>query len=200
VKHLQRKRNENTEIMIDWFDDFEGENQYAFLSNFYVGDPIDMQDGEGPIYLTGEHAFAAYKARTRHDWAKVVTAKSPGKAKGIGREIKLRPEWERVKHDVMVCVLAAKFAPNRPEAEWLLRTGDALLVEGTEWQDRVWGVACASNPDKPSYGRNWLGRLLMQQRALLRTESGGSAAAFEAMVDIEKYTLAKCAPSYLTAL
>lgn len=160
---MTQERNARPDQLIDWFDDFEGHNDYRFLSNFFIGDPIDMNDGHGACYRTGEHAFQAYKATDLVQWQGVVDAKSPGKAKMIGRRIELRKDWEQVKFDVMRAVLAAKFSPERPEAEMLLATGDALLIEGTEWNDRVWGV------NRQGMGRNWLGTLLMAQRAVLRS-------------------------------
>ena len=158
------KRNENPDQLIDWFDDFDGPNKFRFLSNFYVGEPIDMNDGHGAVYRTGEHAFAAYKAAALNAWQAIVDAKSPGKAKMLGRRIPLRSDWEEVKYDVMRAVLAAKFSPERAESELLLATGDAMLIEGTDWNDKVWGVT-----NGKGNGRNWLGTLLMAQRAMLRS-------------------------------
>lgn len=157
-------QNADTARLINWFDDFDGPNKYGFLSNFYIGGKFDMGDGLGAIYRTGEHAFQAYKATTEGDFNRVVTATSPGVSKARGRKVKLRRDWELVKYDVMRAVLNAKFAAGRPEADLLLRTGDALLVEGTDWGDKVWGVL-----NENGYGRNWLGELLMARRAVLRS-------------------------------
>ena len=157
-------RNERPKQLINWFDDFDGPNKYGFLSNFYVGEPIEMGDGHGACYRTGEHAFAAYKAMDSNSWQSIVDAKSPGKAKMLGRRVQLREDWEAVKYDVMRAVLAAKFHPDRREAKMLLKTGDAMLIEGTDWNDRVWGVT-----SERGNGRNWLGHLLMAQRAILRS-------------------------------
>lgn len=190
-----QQRNENPGILIDWFDDFEGAHRFDVLSNFHIGEPIDMGDGEGAVYMTGEHAFAAYKASTRKAFDKVLKAKSPGAAKSVGRTITLRSDWEHKKFDVMTCVLAAKFASGRPEADVLLETGDALLVEGTHWGDRVWGVAIPKKEGSPEPGRNWLGRLLMAQRATLRAVDMGVDQM--ALDDIETYTLRRCAPRFL---
>lgn len=158
------ERNEDPTRLINWFDDFDGPNQFAFLSNFFMGSKIDMGDGYGPVYLTGEHAFQAYKARTVADWKKVVKANEPGRAKHYGRKLDLRPDWETVKYDVMRAVLAAKFTKDRYEGQRLIDTLDAYLVEGTMWNDRVWGI----NIDK-HVGRNWLGELLMARRAHLHS-------------------------------
>jgi ribA/ribD-fused uncharacterized protein len=135
---------------------------------------------EGP---TGEHVFAAFKASTIEEFIEILHAAhrktgepDPGMCKGLGRKVRLRRDWEEVKYDVMALVLRSKFDLTRPEGQMLLDTGDALLIEGTEWGDRVWGVSLPyEGPLTPlsaqlSPGRNWLGTLLMARRAELRAE------------------------------
>lgn len=145
-------------MRIEWFDSFEGPNPYDFLSNFYPS-PIKLA---GKWYATGEHAFAAYKAATPEDHERICWAKTPGGAKGLGRRVQLRPNWEEIKYDVMRQVLRVKFEEGSALADRLLATGNALLIEGTNWHDMVWGVDRAT-----MHGRNWLGHLLMARRAEL---------------------------------
>lgn len=177
--------------VISYFDTFEGDNEWAALSNFYQGQPIHY----GPYaFLTGEHFFQAMKARNKHDFMKVVASPTPGEAKANGQHIlRLRPDWERVKYDVMALVLAKKFEPGREEATVLLATGDALLIEGTTWGDQVWGVDLKAGrklspreepwergePWHMSPGRNWLGRLLMARRAELVQAMKGNAFDYD---------------------
>lgn len=147
-------------MKIEYFDDFKGPNKHSFLSNFYRS-PVAMF---GITYQTGEHAFQAFKASNMKDHMIIANAKHPSVAKKLGRTCELRPDWEAVKYDVMVAVLRAKFSVGSELAEKLLATGDAMLVEGTDWNDRVWGVSLPSRQ-----GRNWLGMLLMARRAELRS-------------------------------
>lgn len=183
--------------VISWFDDFEGDNEWRFLSNFYVGKPLAYRSRS---YMSGEHMFQAFKARNVADHDMINAATSPGEAKANGRHyLHLRMDWERVKFDVMRVVLRTKFQQGREEAGLLLATGDALLVEGTMWDDRVWGVnlkegrkrqeargaqyvgaeAVAAHAWEPGEGwelapgRNWLGVLLMARRAELLAELRG---------------------------
>lgn len=170
--------------VIAYFDDFEGENEWAALSNFWQGTPLHL----GPYtYATGEHMFQALKARNKADHNRVMAAATPAEAKAYGkRMLHLRPDWELVKFDVMRLVLRLKFAPGREEHGVLLRTEDAYLVEGTTWGDVVWGVdlrkgreiiaiqqQCRPEDVSPveawpfSPGLNWLGTLLMARRAEL---------------------------------
>lgn len=167
----------NTPEVIAWFDNFhdtDGDrNEYDFLSNFFFGAPL--HDGFR-TYETGEHMFAAYKTFNRDQHDAIRNAVDPNEAKALGRTCDLRADWEVVKLDVMRFVLSLKFTLDREEGQRLLRTGDALLVEGTWWKDRVWGVDLdtdkhAAPQQRP--GRNWLGALLMARRAELRAEQFG---------------------------
>jgi ribA/ribD-fused uncharacterized protein len=145
-------------MRIEYFDSFKGPNPYDFLSNFYVS-PVELL---GNSYQTGEHAFQAFKAADMYDHEWIANQSSPDTAKLAGRSIELRSDWEAVKYDVMVAVLRAKFAPGSELSDKLMATGNALLVEGTDWNDRVWGMSLPSKR-----GRNWLGVLLMARRAEL---------------------------------
>lgn len=162
------KLNVDPTTLIDWFDAFDDENPWAALSNFYVGEPFYVAAVPWPgAYTTGEHAFQAQKAISEADSDFVRQAYGPAVAKARGRNIVLRPDWEQSKIVVMRQVLLAKFAAGRVEAVVLLATGQAELVEGTWWNDRVWGVDL-TRPDRP--GRNELGKLLMARRTELTAE------------------------------
>lgn len=158
--------------------------EHAFLSNFYVGEPLAFM---GRKYVSGEHMFQAFKACTKADHERIAATGTPAEARAEGKHLlRLRGDWERVKYDVMRLVLAVKFRHGRAEAPMLLATGDALLIEGTLWGDETWGVNLKTGrsswmarheigdmtwepgegwEDGP--GRNWLGTLLMVRRAEL---------------------------------
>lgn len=183
-----------TPKVISYFDDFDDpNNQWRFLSNFYVGQPIHF----GPyVGLTGEHLFQAMKAPTGVGFRKILASATPGEAKANGRHLlNLRPDWEKVKYDVMRVVLGLKFTLHRDEGRMLLTTGDALLVEGTYWKDRVWGMALTrAEGDEPGAGwhlapgRNWLGTLLMARRAELFVELAGEPAfPYDTTIDFIRY-------------
>ena len=141
--------------MIDFFD-----GEYAFLSNFYNASCIF----EEKLYPTVEHAFQAAKSldHAERDW--IAAAGSPGLAKRLGRRINLRPDWEKVKFNVMEECLRSKFADSVLKQK-LLATGDEELVEGNYWHDNTWGN-CSCEKCKDIVGRNMLGNILMK----LRTE------------------------------
>jgi ribA/ribD-fused uncharacterized protein len=165
------------------FDAFDGDNPWAFLSNFYVGDLIQ---GNGAYWLTGEHLFQSFKAIDAKGRKEIAKAATPGEAKRRGRKIPLRDDWEAVKYDAMAYTVRRKFAADRPEARLLLATQGRLLVEGTAWRDKTWGVA---GHKLTSPGRNWLGTLLMARRAELRAE-----LEFEVSHDTARFNLAHSRP------
>lgn len=141
--------------MIDFFD-----GEYTFLSNFYNASCIF----EEKLYPTVEHAFQAAKSldHAERDW--IAAAGSPGLAKRLGRRVNLRPDWEKVKFDVMEECLRSKFADPVLKQK-LLATGDEELVEGNYWHDNTYGN-CSCERCKDIIGRNMLGNILMK----LRTE------------------------------
>jgi ribA/ribD-fused uncharacterized protein len=137
-------------MIIDCFD-----GEFAFLSNFYEN-PSPIEDEFGIVYWTVHHYFQAMKSLDKEVRQQVASAQTPGKAKRIGRRLKLRDDWEDIKISVMRNALIKKFADPLMR-EKLLETGDAELVEGNTWNDTFWGVCNGE-------GRNELGRLLMMIR------------------------------------
>ena len=172
MKHLHQFSRRNRPEVIGWFDDFDGEHPYRALSNFYIGEPIEIPEIEG-AWMTGEHAYQALKAASAEERERIRRANSPAQSKMLGNTCQLRSDWEAVKYDAMMAVLRAKFTLGREEGRVLRATGDALLIEGTFWQDTVWGVDLRDDTVYATHapGRNWLGTMLMARRAELKAES-----------------------------
>lgn len=131
-------------------DKFSGE--YAFLSNFY---PCSIMF-EGIVYPTAEHAFQAAKALDQLSRRRIASAGTPAEAKRMGRAVKLRPDWESIKIDIMRRVLKEKFR-NPDLLRRLRETTHEPLIEGNTWNDTFWGQVDGK-------GKNWLGKLLMEIR------------------------------------
>ena len=140
----------------------EFDGNYAFLSNFYPS-PIYH---EGITYPTNEHFFQAMKTLDIDERKAIAAAETPGLAKRMGRNVKLRPDWEKIKVDVMRLGLMLKFT-DAALAEKLIATGNKMLVEGNWWHDNTWGSCycekCCTHP-----GRNLLGHLLVDLREELK--------------------------------
>ncbi len=140
---------------------FEG--RYRFLSNFFeVAVYFD-----GLIFRSAENAFQAAKTADPEIQASFQEMK-PSEAKRAGRKLQLREAWETVKLDYMSEIVHAKFTQHRDLRRRLLATEDQELVEGNYWHDNFWGV-CDCQGERPgcnmANGLNWLGRILMAERA-----------------------------------
>jgi ribA/ribD-fused uncharacterized protein len=146
-------------------DVFVGE--HAWLSNFSPS-PLTWQ---GIAYPTAEAAFQAGKTLDANLRQRIADAPTPGHAKQLGRQRRLRDNWNAIRHDVMAEVLLAKFTmPGLREK--LIATGTALLVEGNQHCDSEWGwCRCPRHRWRP--GHNYLGRQLMSTRATLNPAIAG---------------------------
>lgn len=119
----------------------------------------------GKSWPTSEHYFQAQKYAGTPREEEIRCARTPSEAARLGRDrkVKLRPDWESVKDQVMREAVLAKFTQHPELRELLLSTEDATLVEHTE-KDSYWGDGGDGS------GRNMLGRLLMSIREELRQQ------------------------------
>ena len=132
---------------------------------------------DGIVYPTAEHFMMAGKARLFGDdaaLARILAAKHPKQAKDEGRSVLGFDEatWLRERFALVVAGNEAKFSQHPPLRDFLLRTGDRVLVEASP-QDRIWGIGLAQTDEraeKPAQwrGLNLLGFALMEVRARLR--------------------------------
>lgn len=138
---------------------FNGE--YLFLSNFYEGKVFEYK---GCKFANTEAAFHSQKCPDRIKDFEMVR---PSQSKKLGRQVKLREDWEEVKDQIMYEVCYAKFTQDEQLKEKLLATGNMELVEGNSHYDKCWGMIY------PKYGsslvgENRLGIVLMKLREELK--------------------------------
>lgn len=134
-------------------DSFRG--RYAFLSNYYSRNFV----WEGLLYRNAEAAFQSAKC-TDSIGRLNFTNLPPNRAKALGRRVYLRDDWEKIKDDVMLSIIRAKFSEPSMKKK-LLATGDQELIEGNTWNDTYWGVC-------NGIGENKLGQILMRVRNELK--------------------------------
>lgn len=132
---------------------FRGE--WRFLSNFWQEPRRRM--------LTNEHFYQAAKTSNVRDRALIMRAPTPGEAKRIGSQIKIREDWKEICDTVMLEGVRTKFYADDTLADMLLATGDEELVELNHWGDVYWGV-----DHQTGQGQNKFGDILMQVRAEIR--------------------------------
>ena len=137
-------------------------DDFGEFSNF-AAFPISL---DGKRWPTTEHYFQSQKFTDEGYREKIRKANSPMIAARLGRsrKVKLRRDWESAKIDVMRRAIRAKLDQHLEVQGLLLSTGDEPIVEDTT-SDDFWG--CGSS----GTGKNWLGRILMEVRAELRTRT-----------------------------
>ncbi|TLP77804.1 NADAR family protein [Pseudomonas nitroreducens] len=134
---------------------------------------------DGVTYTSAEHYMMAGKARLFGDeaaLARILAARTPAEAKSIGREILGFDEaaWNAERLAIVTRANHAKFGQNPALREFLLGTGDRVLVEASP-VDAIWGIGLAvDHPDAGDPARwrglNLLGVALMSARDALRRE------------------------------
>lgn len=139
---------------MDKINEFRGE--YYFLSNFYEREITY----DGLTYKNSEAAFQAQKCKSKEDRKRFCNLNA-SEAKKLGRKVSLRPDWDRLKVQIMKDIVTAKFKQNADLQNKLICTGNAYLEEGNTWGDRVWG--CVNGR-----GANLLGQILMEIRTCLQ--------------------------------
>ncbi|PQO47553.1 NADAR family protein [Blastopirellula marina] len=133
---------------------------------------------DGQLYPTAEHWMMAAKARLFDDaetLAKIIYADTPREAKRLGRLVRGFDEqvWNAEARRLVTAGNLAKFSQNEPLKEYLLSTGDAVLVEASPY-DRIWGIGLKARDPQAAdpqtwQGQNLLGFALMDVRAALRS-------------------------------
>ncbi|MCX5530974.1 NADAR family protein [Streptomyces sp. NBC_00006] len=132
----------------------------------------------GVEYATAEHWMMAEKARLFGDGEaerRAIAAGHPAEAKKAGRLVRGfdGAVWERERFGVVVEGSVHKFAADPALREFLVGTGERVLVEASP-MDRVWGIGMAADEagaaDPEAWrGLNLLGFALMAARERLRT-------------------------------
>jgi ribA/ribD-fused uncharacterized protein len=132
---------------------------------------------DGQTYATAEHWMMAAKARLFNDEEivqKIVRAEHPSEAKKLGRKVSgFDPErWDLEKFALVVEGNRLKFSQEARLREFLLNTGDRVLVEASP-VDAIWGIGLAANDPRSEHpeqwrGENLLGFALMEVRDLLK--------------------------------
>lgn len=132
-------------------------NAYGEFSNWWPA-PIAL---DGISWPTTEHYFMAQKTKDRRERDRIRRARTPRRAKELGREVRLRRGWDGMKFEVMLRANRAKFEQHADLADLLLSTGDRRIHEDCD--DPWWG----GGPHFP-HGRDMLGKVLMRVRDELR--------------------------------
>jgi ribA/ribD-fused uncharacterized protein len=124
-----------------------------------------------------EQALMWYKAMTFQNFCvaeDILSTTSPKKQKQLGRSVTGYNEntWSKIRFDIMVKILKAKFSQNDLLRNVLLSTENRVIVEASP-TDRIWGIGLGEDDlgieDESNWkGQNLLGKALMEVREYLR--------------------------------
>ena len=148
------------------------------LSNSCFSQWWKCEFSDGNIrYCCAEQFMMATKARKFYDaeiWYRILAEDDPGKMKELGRAVRWFDPlgWDKVKSRVVIEGNFLKFSQNPALREFLLATGNAVIVEASP-RDCIWGIGMGKgNPDSRNpekwRGENLLGFALMEVRDLLK--------------------------------
>lgn len=105
---------------------------------------------------------------------KIRAASDPREIKALGRQVKPfdAQAWDAVKFPLVARGNLAKFSQDAALADFLLSTGDSVLIEASPY-DRIWGVGLRESDERIRDARLWqgenlLGFALMEVRDALR--------------------------------
>ena len=128
-------------------------------------------------YLCMEQYMMAGKAQLFGDEEirkEILECSDPKQMKALGRKVRGFDQkvWDKFKYAIVLRGNWCKFSQNRDLREFLLSTGDSVLVEASPY-DNIWGIRlAASSPEARDpmkwRGQNLLGFALMEVRDELR--------------------------------
>ncbi len=166
---LMKHRDEMPEILLFYGHKTTDEITEMCLSQWY---PCEFE-AEGTKYTSAEQYMMAEKARLFGDEeirAQILKTSDPAICKKLGRKVRNfnQEKWNKNRENIARKGNFYKFSQNAKLREFLLSTGDKILVEASP-RDRIWGIGMGkSNPDAldPAKwrGRNLLGFAIMSVR------------------------------------
>lgn len=106
----------------------------------------------------------------------IMNTAKPSEQKALGRQVKnFNPvQWDTVKENIVYAGLKEKFTQDAECSEYLLATGDKLLVEANP-EDKIWGIGLDETTARITHesewpGQNILGKLLTKLRDELKRQ------------------------------
>lgn len=128
-------------------------------------------------YLCMEQYMMASKAKLFGDeetCKEIMDCNDPKQIKALGRKVRGFDQtvWDRFKYPIVLDGNWCKFSQNQDLREFLLSTGDSVLVEASPY-DSIWGIHLSVDAPEAQdpmkwHGQNLLGFALMEVRDELR--------------------------------
>jgi ribA/ribD-fused uncharacterized protein len=175
---LIRKYKAKERLDFTFFWGHKGEPGHVTKSCFSQWWPAAFTES-GHTYVTAEHWMMAGKARLFNDPAmeeEILRAPSPAIAKQLGRKVKNfdAAKWDAEKFSIVVKGNLLKFSQHPKMQDFLLSTGETIIVEASP-MDRIWGIGMSASHEHAANpllwkGQNLLGYVLMEVRDQLKQQ------------------------------
>lgn len=122
-------------------------------------------DDEMHTYCCMEQYMMAEKARLFDDeemLEKILKSDNPKEIKELGRKVRGfdGDKWARKRYSVVLKGNFAKFLQNEELMQFLLQTGDKILVEASPY-DKIWGIGMSADDEKIDNPLEWRGQNLL---------------------------------------
>jgi ribA/ribD-fused uncharacterized protein len=150
----------------------DGRVRQSCFSQWYEA-PFEVA---GTAYPSAEHYMMAAKAALFGDMqtrGRILATTTPGAAKALGRQVEGFEEevWARERMRIVVDANLGKFGQDARLADFLIGTGNQVLVEASP-VDQVWGIGMAADDPDANHPARWrglnlLGFALMEVRDVL---------------------------------
>ena len=147
----------------------DGSITKSCLSQWWMEDFYTMVDS----YLYMEQYMMAGKAQLFGDEERrkdILACSDPKQIKALGRKVQGFDQavWDKFKYSIVLNGNWCKFSQNRELREFLLSTGNSVLVEASPY-DRIWGIQLSADAPEAQNpfrwrGENLLGFALMEVR------------------------------------
>ncbi|WP_336686853.1 NADAR family protein [Chryseobacterium bernardetii] len=167
------QKKQRIKFLFFWGHTVKDEITKSCFSQWFTG----KFEENGIVYKTAEHYMMAGKARLFNDaeiLEKILQASTPNQVKALGRKVKnFDPNvWNEHKYEIVKQGNLLKFSQNNKYKDFLLSTGDKILVEASPY-DTVWGIGMLETDPRAENpllwnGENLLGFALMEVRDELR--------------------------------
>lgn len=144
--------------MKNWTEHLPDKLEYKgkYIANWFSNMLPSLIVINGLGYESVENFYQSMKTFDKHKREEIRLA-TPSGSKYLARKIKLRGDWRLIKEFYMKQALEEKF--KIPEwRDKLLATGDSIIVEWNNWNDKEWGATL------DGIGNNKLGIMLMNIR------------------------------------
>ncbi|AZB34672.1 NADAR family protein [Chryseobacterium bernardetii] len=167
------QKKQRIKFLFFWGHTVKDEITKSCFSQWFTG----KFEENGIVYKTAEHYMMAGKARLFNDaeiLEKILQASTPNQVKALGRKVKnFDPNvWNEHKYEIVKQGNLLKFSQNNKYKDFLLSTGDKILVEASPY-DTIWGIGMLETDPRAENpllwnGENLLGFALMEVRDELR--------------------------------